>query len=321
MKGYIYTIENTINNKKYIGQTLNIDHRLKDHFSRLEKKTHHSIKLQRAYDKYGVDAFKTSFQSFEIDNLEQLYQLEMKFIEQNNSYHDGYNMTYGGEGHKTALTYNQSLLVYQIGKRYDGVGREIARYFECDHTVINDIFKNSTFENENFEESELQQLIQQIDLSPDNLKENYKPHNTKKLNQDIAFQLLSINEFHEGYLRLCSDLYGIHTKGIGRLIKGETYRDFYNNYYQLSEADRKQIGDKVISEKNLEHMRLMRKRNLANPLTQEQVNFILDNQDKMTRVAIGKILNISVDRVRGVITGKSYKDLIEIYNKNKSCRG
>ena len=36
MYGYIYKIINKINGKMYIGQTLNIEKRIKDHFSSLE---------------------------------------------------------------------------------------------------------------------------------------------------------------------------------------------------------------------------------------------------------------------------------------------
>lgn len=52
---------------------------------------------------------------------------------------------------------------------------------------------------------------------------------------------------------------------------------------------------------------------VKNPLTQNQVNYILDNKDKKTRVEIGADLNISEDRVGNVILGKSYKDLVANY--------
>ena len=64
----------------------------------------------------------------------------------------------------------------------------------------------------------------------------------------------------------------------------------------------------------------MRKRNNPNALSQEQVNFILDHKDSLSKAAIGRALGVSADRVGGVLNGKSYKDLVEIYYKNKSCR-
>ncbi len=57
MKGYIYKIQNIINGKCYIGSTINIDERKKYHFWQLKNNRHHSIVLQRAYNKYGIDNF------------------------------------------------------------------------------------------------------------------------------------------------------------------------------------------------------------------------------------------------------------------------
>ena len=50
-------------------------------------------------------------------------------------------------------------------------------------------------------------------------------------------------------------------------------------------------------------------RHTSDPLTQEQVNYILDNSKNKKRVEIAKELGISADRVSSVILGKSYKDL------------
>lgn len=56
--GHIYQITNTVNGKFYIGSTKNISKRMSTHFRQLKKGTHHSIYLQRSFDKYGIDAFE-----------------------------------------------------------------------------------------------------------------------------------------------------------------------------------------------------------------------------------------------------------------------
>lgn len=53
----IYAIEHTASGKRYVGSAQNLDRRLKKHIYHLNKGTHHSIKLQAAWNKYGVDAF------------------------------------------------------------------------------------------------------------------------------------------------------------------------------------------------------------------------------------------------------------------------
>ena len=54
----IYFIENIINGKKYIGRTNNFENRKKRHLNELKKDKHHSIYLQRAVNKYGVENFR-----------------------------------------------------------------------------------------------------------------------------------------------------------------------------------------------------------------------------------------------------------------------
>lgn len=55
--GYIYLLVNRINGKFYLGSTKNTKSRKLKHFRDLKNKKHHSIHLQRSYDKNGVDCF------------------------------------------------------------------------------------------------------------------------------------------------------------------------------------------------------------------------------------------------------------------------
>lgn len=57
MKSGIYAIINTKTNKHYIGSAINFEERWKRHFKDLDNGNHHSIKLQRSYNKHGKDAF------------------------------------------------------------------------------------------------------------------------------------------------------------------------------------------------------------------------------------------------------------------------
>lgn len=55
--GYVYAIENTVNNRCYIGSASDYKSRWHTHRSSLRKGKHHSFILQRAWDKYGEKAF------------------------------------------------------------------------------------------------------------------------------------------------------------------------------------------------------------------------------------------------------------------------
>lgn len=53
----IYKIYNQTDGRSYIGNAINIKRRIKEHFNRLNKGTHHNQFLQRAFDKYGEQSF------------------------------------------------------------------------------------------------------------------------------------------------------------------------------------------------------------------------------------------------------------------------
>lgn len=101
--GYIYKIENTVNNKIYIGQTVrNPLLRKEEHFNNLKKGIHHNSHLQHSFDKYG-DVFE--FEVIEECPNENLNEREIALIEEFKSYYKGYNETKGGEGFDGAGKY------------------------------------------------------------------------------------------------------------------------------------------------------------------------------------------------------------------------
>lgn len=53
----IYLIKNNISKKEYIGQSINIEKRWKDHKKDLRNNIHKNQHLQNAYNKYGENNF------------------------------------------------------------------------------------------------------------------------------------------------------------------------------------------------------------------------------------------------------------------------
>lgn len=91
----IYCIENIINGKKYIGQSINIFSRWKQHINKAKSGT--NTALYNAIRKYGKDNFK--FYILKKYNKNELSDLEIMYIKKYNTKAPrGYNMTDGGEG-------------------------------------------------------------------------------------------------------------------------------------------------------------------------------------------------------------------------------
>lgn len=55
----IYAIKNTENGKVYVGQSVNVAKRLRDHLCNLASGSHRNAHLQAAWVKYGADSFET----------------------------------------------------------------------------------------------------------------------------------------------------------------------------------------------------------------------------------------------------------------------
>jgi group I intron endonuclease len=87
----IYSIQNIVTGKHYVGCSTNCRRRWTYHKYQLKSGTHHSIKLQRSYDKHGLEAFVFTIIQ-EIDNPEDLHDVEADFIELYQSWSNGYNV-------------------------------------------------------------------------------------------------------------------------------------------------------------------------------------------------------------------------------------
>ncbi len=93
MKSGIYKIENSVNQKVYIGSTNNFNYRKQTHFKLLKSNKHHSAKLQNAFNKYGEENFK--FEILVRCPVEYLLKVEQWFFD---THHPEYNICKTAKG-------------------------------------------------------------------------------------------------------------------------------------------------------------------------------------------------------------------------------
>lgn len=98
----VYCIKNTTNNKMYIGQSDDIKRRFRRHKTELRNAKHINAHLQNAWNKYGEKAF--SFLVLEVTgSIEGLDDLEKQYINELDTFRNGYNRTPGGESGYTSF--------------------------------------------------------------------------------------------------------------------------------------------------------------------------------------------------------------------------
>lgn len=310
MIGYLYHITNQFNNKTYIGKTNDIDRRISRHFLELRKGQHHSRKLQRAFDKYGDKAFKVTYETFFDITEEELSEKEILEIKKFDSYNNGYNETLGGEGHSLLFSFEEQVLIYQLGQRYAGVKHKLASYFDCDRTTITTIMNREILNKIQYSEKEFQELILKIGITDNYLKENYKDNYTKKLNEFQVFCILAEIEFNNITQANCGRACGVSKDLVQKIASGRTYKEEYQKYVSLSEEERKRYLNQIPVDRQAKKISKI-------PITQELVDYILDNKESKTQIEIAKELNIDRKRVGRIIKKETYADLIDNWEKRQ----
>ena len=162
MNGYIYKITNKINEKIYIGKTLQpIYMRFKEHCKDAFRDRNEKRPLYAAMRKYGTESFEIEL--IEEISIDRLSEREMYWIEKYDSYHNGYNATRGGDG-KQLYDYQAIIQGFLSGKLI----KELAVEFECCEDTISQALK-----------------LANIDTKQNSVKSTYKKLIAYDLNDNV----------------------------------------------------------------------------------------------------------------------------------------
>jgi len=97
----IYCIICDVNGKLYIGQSIQMNKRINDHFKKLENNNHFNSHLQSAYNKYGKENFK--WEVLKYCKKEKLDKLEEYYIKYYNSTNRGCGYNKTSKAHRTNI--------------------------------------------------------------------------------------------------------------------------------------------------------------------------------------------------------------------------
>lgn len=292
-----------------------VKERITRHFIDLTNNNHHSTKLQKAFNKYGKENFIISYETFLDISEEELVQRQIDAIKKHDSYYNGYNETLGGEGHSTLFDLETSVLIFQLGQRYDGIKRLLGRYYNCDHSTIASIMNKQELSLLEYKQKELQDLIIKIGITEQNLKENYKNNYSKKFTRNQICRILAGIELKSYSQAACGKVYGVTKDIIQNIMSGKTYKTDKNFYDNLIFEDKEKYLKELLQEKGAIQIFESSKKMSQIKITQEIVDFIMDHKDKMTQKAIAEQLKIDRKRVGRIINKDTYKDLVEKWER------
>ena len=139
----IYKITNLINGHSYIGQSICIEQRWKNH--KHYSKEREDYPLYKAFRKYGIENF--SFEIIEECKPNFLDEKEIYWINFYNTLNEGYNQTSGGNGRNNSivkLTEDDIKAIYDLLINSDITQRKIAQEFGVGEDTISEINHGKT---------------------------------------------------------------------------------------------------------------------------------------------------------------------------------
>lgn len=146
----IYIIKNNINNKVYIGQSINIHKRIQEHFwkSECSKDVSYNSALHLAIRKYGKEHFY--YEILEECDASLLDEREKEYIKQYNSISpNGYNILFGGQQHRTEQTrcIDCGKIIYRYAIRCsECYGKSLRRTVWPEREELKQLIRNNSFE-------------------------------------------------------------------------------------------------------------------------------------------------------------------------------
>ncbi len=194
MYGEIYIIKNTVNEKVYIGQTLQgSDVRFKQHLKLL--KSNENQLIHKAIKKYGKDKFYYEVLYENITSYEELNELEEKMIKEYNSLMpNGYNMCPGGQKYRRNIKLTENDINDIIKKYNEGYSsRKIAEVYNLSYSTILKVLKSNNVPMRN-KSCNLPDRTSQVDK--DVLYDLYiiKNMSTKEISEKLGFHVRTIRE-------------------------------------------------------------------------------------------------------------------------------
>lgn len=246
---FLYYLLNTKTNKGYVGYTNDLNRRLYDHIKALKEKTHPNSQLQEDYED-DVLEIKILETYFDKDNS-FICEREKELIKQYDTFSNGYNQTEGGETQTNTRAYtedsvfkayailnfypNMSSAVVQelFGMSESGVLRLKNRQTHLTIIKLFDRLEPARKEELKIELEKEYDMTNRIRVHSETVT-----HKARGLDRETVLKIIAVgnNRAKKGaHMERQLGLAGSHAS---RIIRGVRYKEYYDEYMNMSSEDK-----------------------------------------------------------------------------------
>lgn len=222
----IYKITNQLNQKFYIGKSVNIHKRWLAHCRDTD-----SCPIHKAIQKYGKQNF--SIEILEQCSQQKLNEKEIFWIEKYNGYLNSncYNATRGGDGasHPVKLTHEEVLEIISLLKTTNKTMKEIAKIYNVSSKTISDINNGNSriLETQSYPIRE-----NKYDGKHSITKEKYVPQYTLTNREIQSYHSIKIGQYNENWelinvfpsIREAARIMECNPESIRKALKSKTHK-------------------------------------------------------------------------------------------------
>lgn len=258
---YLYIINCSGNNKQYVGKTVNIERRLSDHKWKLANNKHKNPSLQSAYNKYGKDSF--SYKIIELEGIsdEELNEKERELIAELDTFHNGFNLTLGGDGGNTRgnLSYEDYATIYLGAKAHNGLGGyRIAKALKVDSSTVSHLINEESYlfylkKVQEEEPDSVQAYIKRFEELID-LKNNPLVAQQKRLDEELVLDIMCAVTLYgkRGTEAKLLRHFGIATGLMHRTFKGPNFQGVVSKYASMTPENVTKRAEEFVDKHNLD---------------------------------------------------------------------